>query len=544
VTQGRYNWNGGTDAGGGELSPYTVHLSEVKSGVIKHVMHGRIPGQINSNPNNLMFPATYGAGSCNVKEIVGWTVTSGGSGYSPATKITVSGGGQATPANKFTPILSGGVLTGLTMIHSAFNGDTGGWNSFTSAPTLTVSDTGGGTGATVTATIDYPCIPMGARWVLKSTYLTNHTGSGCPAGSNCLTGAGLTVATALNAYGMFDLDNNGTTLFSVDMSPDLYYDPTVYNQIHGQIPTIPFSAFDIVDQSKLAISTANGVDNQAGCSGSPCSISQVQPDNDLGLTVPGSVWITATNASGSSLSADVSLIPPTIGTLDELIYVKAGDYSGSKGTSGGIQIPYWIHGVSGSPTVAWTCASCTGSVTTAGIYTPPASLSTTGTQDVLVGTLSSDANVTKTIYVTLLPNAGNYVASTIRADVANSSNFGPDGNAHYWVGNIGAKTGDVSLSNTTLKYGTNPQEATVYATAYYSTSEDDHHYKFYLPNGNYRVRILTGWIDNQSITVTSWNHMPGHALVTDGGTDHHGSRRNALCVELQFRYGIRRSDHE
>lgn len=520
-THNTYLWNGGTDAGGGMLTPYTLHLSEVKAGVIKHLLHGRIPGLVNSSTHNLMWPATFGAGSCNAQDIVGLTIVNGGTGYDANTVLTFSGGGQAAPVDTFQVNITGGVITGLVMTHSAFSTI---WHGFTSAPTVTVTDPGGpGTGAVITATVDYPCIPMGARFVLKSSYLTAHAGGSCSAGSNCLTNAGLTVATALNVYGMLDLDNNGTELFSVDASPDLLEDGTIYNQIHGQIPTIPFSAFSIVDQSKLAISTASGVNNQTGCFNSPdvipCPNGKVVPDNDLGINVPGGVWITATNSSGPSLSASIGLVAPTIGTYDEEIYVRAGDYSGSRGTGGGIQLPYWVNGTA-STAVTWACATCAGngtSITSGGIYVPPATLTTTGSQDIAIGTLTADTNVKKTIWINLLPNSGNYEAGVIRADIANASDFGPDGNSHYWQGNIGGKIGDIVPSNTALKYYTGTGESTVYATAYYSSSNDDHHYKFYVPNANYKVRILSGWIDNQNISVTSWNHMPGIAVVTDRG---------------------------
>lgn len=522
INSNAYSWVGGTDAGGGMLAPYTLHISEVKAGVVKHALHGRLPGLNNSNFNNLMWPATYGAGSCNAKDIVGWTITNGGSGYSPSTTVTVSGGGQPNIASKFTPVISGGVITGLNMIHSSFNGSlcpSTGWCGYTSAPNFNVADSGGGTGAAITATIDYPCPPMGSRIVLQSSYLTAHTGAAgaCPAGSNCLNGAGLVVATALNQYGMIDLDNNSNT-FTVDAGPDLYQDITAYNQIQGQIATIPFSAFDFYDQSKLAISTLQGINNQTGCSGGPCGQSQVQPDNDLGITVPGSVWITATNSSGQSKSVDINLVPPTIGTYDEVIYVLAGNYTGSRGTSGGIQLPAWVNGT-GSPSLTWSCSSCAGSITTAGIYTPPTSLSTTGTVDTAVATLTSDTNVTKSIYIRLLPNAGNFLTDTIRVDAAISTTAqtGPDGNGRYWLGNVGAKIGDVNSTTDSTQWSTNPAENTQLSTAYYSTSADDHHYKFYLPNGNYRVRILSGWIGTSVISATSWNHMPVNGLVTDRG---------------------------
>jgi len=68
------------------------------------------------------------------------TVTNGGVGYTPATTVTITGGGGSGALA--TPVIAGGVITGITLT----NPGTG----YTSAPTVTIADTGGGVSGAAT----------------------------------------------------------------------------------------------------------------------------------------------------------------------------------------------------------------------------------------------------------------------------------------------------------------------------------------------------------------------------------------------------------
>jgi hypothetical protein len=84
--------------------------------------------------------AEAGAGS----SVTGITVTAGGSGYSPATKVAFSGGGTGTTG---TVTVSNGAVTGVTI--------TAGGSGYVVAPTVSFTDPGTppGNGAAATATI-------------------------------------------------------------------------------------------------------------------------------------------------------------------------------------------------------------------------------------------------------------------------------------------------------------------------------------------------------------------------------------------------------
>jgi hypothetical protein len=89
-------------------------------------------------------------------QVVGCNVVTGGSGYSPATVVTIGAGpAGSVPALAF-PVIVGGVITGINMSQwgsgytPALPANTPGGAT---PPTVTITDSGGGTGATATATM-------------------------------------------------------------------------------------------------------------------------------------------------------------------------------------------------------------------------------------------------------------------------------------------------------------------------------------------------------------------------------------------------------
>lgn len=78
-------------------------------------------------------------------QIVGASITAGGANYSPATTVTFAAGPSGSVLATGVPVITNGVVTGVNM--SAWGqGYTPG-----TLPTVTIADTGGGTGATATA---------------------------------------------------------------------------------------------------------------------------------------------------------------------------------------------------------------------------------------------------------------------------------------------------------------------------------------------------------------------------------------------------------
>jgi hypothetical protein len=87
------------------------------------------------------------AGTC-----FGYKIVNGGSGYTGATTITISAPAAGVTATA-TPIITGGVITGLTFT----NAGTGYTDA--KAPTATIADGGGGTGAIIQIVAAPVCVP-------------------------------------------------------------------------------------------------------------------------------------------------------------------------------------------------------------------------------------------------------------------------------------------------------------------------------------------------------------------------------------------------
>ena len=131
--------------------------------------------QRDNDPNNPMVSGTTITLNGNWSRVVNSiTVTNGGSGYTSAPTVTISGTGA-----KATATIANGSVTGITI-------DDGGYN-FSSAPTVTISG-GGGTSATATATISTGIYKVGYVYdyevELPTLYPTRTEGSNSRADIN------------------------------------------------------------------------------------------------------------------------------------------------------------------------------------------------------------------------------------------------------------------------------------------------------------------------------------------------------------------------
>jgi hypothetical protein len=105
-------------------------------------------------PNQELYPLVGANGLNGV--VVGANIVTGGSGYSPSTTVTFGPGPSGSVQATGIPVITGGVVTGINMLV---------WGtgykpalpstspSATQPPTVTIADTGGGTGATAIATL-------------------------------------------------------------------------------------------------------------------------------------------------------------------------------------------------------------------------------------------------------------------------------------------------------------------------------------------------------------------------------------------------------
>ena len=184
------------------------------------------------------FP-TISVGDTGFYSVSSVTINSGGSNYSPGTTIVASGGGTPQSQASIAPVITGGVITGTTIIG-------GGIYDSNTPPTLAVNDTAVNASGTVTL------MPFGIQgtavetyqghvWVVNGT-LINFSAPGSV--SNFATSAGGGSDQTNNSYtkvGYTQLvSTNGFLFLLGDNSMD-YISGVVTNTPQGGNPTTTFT---------------------------------------------------------------------------------------------------------------------------------------------------------------------------------------------------------------------------------------------------------------------------------------------------------------
>lgn len=322
-----YGWSnyaltGGTDAAGFPLASLTLHLDEIKSGAIHHAlrMTNSLGGIRYTNP---FWPAE-GIGGCSANNI------------RPNSTLTAA---VTTPTSSL-PVASAAdyevgeyvLINSEELLITAISGTTLSVNPGQLGTTAANHASG--------ASVYLSCAntpPYGARMRLKSSF--NISG---------YTPQQQVILTAEQYYGVFLADVGSQATITV--SPDITEDPTI------SLPSVPINStnFEFVDESSL-ISATNSV--------------RVNPANGHSVTALDSAVITATpTGSGSAVSTPIAIQGVAIGLNSPELTMEAGTYS--------YQIPSWVTGTA-NQTVNWSLFSGSGSITSGGIYTPPAVVSST-----------------------------------------------------------------------------------------------------------------------------------------------------------------------
>ena len=303
---------------------------------------------------------------------------------------------------------------------------------------------------------------MGTRLRLKASF---NMGTFSPAAQVLLTG--------LQNYGMVLTDTGSNN--AIQVADDVSEDPAVASALAEILNAhVNITNFEVVDESSLqfAANSYAVCPFNATCMGAKNTY--VQPLNQA--------MITATPTSGSATSVPIAIQGIGIGLgVPAMLPVEAGSYS--------LQIPFWVNGAT-NQTVNWTVQSGVGSITTGGVYTPPATTGGAGTtaNAVLKGTSAADPNVAAYVYVTVMP-AGAAPSGSIRIDTGSSTNT-TDGNGNIWLAETGLDGAVETASDYPNWTSTDPLRQ-VYQTQQV-TYYNDFHYIFGVPNGNYRVHLLFG----------------------------------------------------
>ena len=425
---------GTTDAAGLPLSPLTMHLSEVKAGSVNHALRFTLcTGCIYQGTH--LWPATGSNGSTNA---------------------------SAPPMGARFRLKGSFVPSGVYAVNVSSGG-----SGYTSSPQVTF--TGCQTAPAVTAMISGGSVTsvvinsMGANCV-NPTVSFGGPGSGATATAQAFSSTSQVILTALQRYGMF-LADNGTS-GQIETDSNLNEDATVVSALN-EIANAKLGAsyFEVVDQSSLMVSATS---------------SRVNPSN--GYVTPVSyAALTATDGSGNTTTVPIALQPVVVGVPNSRLIVMAG--------MSGYQLPSWVNG-SSNQSVTWTLTSGVGTVTSGGVYTPPASVSGP-TATVVTATPAADPNSKTSVYLTIIP-AGANPANSIRIDVASSSTY-TDSQSNLWLAdNLGFETGPFSVQNDSYPAGLwgSLTDQAIYQTFFYTYGDDITYGPFVVPNGNYKVGYL------------------------------------------------------
>lgn len=422
---------GSTDAAGLPLSKLMVHLSEIQSGVVKHALRFTLcTGCINSG--TYLWPATTPNGSPTP---------------------------NAPPMGARFRLKKAVVTTGLTSVSVSSGG-----SGYTTSPAVTIS--GCTTAPSATALISNGAVTgialssPGAN--CRNPQITfGGPGTGAVATATTWSPNAQILLAALQNYGMFLSDNGLSGQIQVD--GDVAQDAAVVasiNEINSK--QLGASAFEVVDESSLMMAAGS---------------SEVNPNN--GYVTPDTyAVITATDSQGNKTTVPVAVQPILVGVQYPAMTIEAG--------MTGYQLSSWVTG-SSNQAVTWTLASGPGTVTSAGVYTPPASIANPA-KAVLIATAAADSTATATVSLMVVPSGMN-PGNSIRIDVGSDSPY-TDAQGNLWLADtLGFTAGAWSQQNDfypSSAWGNIPDQ-TLYVTFNYTWGDDIVYGPFIVPNGNYKI---------------------------------------------------------
>jgi hypothetical protein len=269
--------------------------------------------------------------------------------------------------------------------------------------------------------------PMGARLRLKAGFDISQFSSKAQI-----------ILMGLKKYGMF-LADNGMSL-QVQTDNDCNLDPTVTAAL-AEISNAKIGAanFEIVDESHLKVSNSSS--------------------------------LAKTNTQAAAFG-------PIIGVADPVLIFQAG--------TPGVQLAAWVN-QSSNKALTWAQTSGPGTITTTGVYTPPASVQQAARVSFVVSAVA-DPSATAILTGTVVPQGA------IRIDTGSSRPYF-DKKGNLWLADtLGLDTAVYSVQNDNYPRNAwgNLDNAKLYETYIYTWGDDIAYPPFLLANGTYQVTFLFG----------------------------------------------------
>ena len=296
-------------------------------------------------------------------------------------------------------------------------------------------------------------IPYGTRLRLRSSYDISN-----------FSDTAKVLLTQLQQYGLMIAD--GGPNWAISASTDVTMDPVVVAAFEEVARKGPHTAdFEIVDESPLAVSPDSGLVNPES--------GHVKPDSFA--------TVVATDSQGKTAKVRILLQGVTVGVPDPSVWIQSGVTQ---------QLAGWVNGAQ-KKGLTWTMSPEVGSLTPDGQYTAPDVSRPAHTT--ITASSVADPDAKAQIDLTVMP------PGPIRVKIGNATtaagapnhyapDYGPDSEGHMWWRD---QAGEVSWGMVYDDYGVKwpaGKDIPLYYTSRYSLG--DMVYKFFVPNGRYKITLL------------------------------------------------------
>jgi len=281
------------------------------------------------------------------------------------------------------------------------------------------------------------------------------------------------ILTAMKQYGMIISD--GGTSYGITADGELMLDPNCVSAIAEILNgSLRNGDLEVVDVSSLMDSTYSGSVNLSNGYVTPAQFAEAVATDNV-------------SAVGKSR---VVLEGVTVGVSEPSMVIMAGVQ---------VQLQAWVKG-SPTPTMSWSMSPSVGTLSSGGLYTAPSGISSPTTTRV---TITADAEATAHAYIDILVWPDND-GGAIRQVPAKTTNLTYGG--HTWWGKTYTRARGWGAPGS---WGNICPAGTPNTDSRYSY--DDTIFKYWLPNGNYSIRLY-------QCVPTSYNPLDSNEFIANYDT--------------------------
>lgn len=312
-------------------------------------------------------------------------------------------------------------------------------------------------------------IPTGARFRLKSSF--NISG---------FTATAQVILKTLQQYGVILADGG---FGEWDIQTDYGRWPESASATDTAI-----GAFSQINNSNITPSNFEAVD-ESGLERSASS---------LETTVNREIVTFTRTSDSATASVDVVLVGVTLGLPNDAITIQAGGPAQ--------QLTAYVNGTSNT-TVTWAMSPTVGTLTSGGLYTPPATVASE-TSTTVTATSAANTNVTATMTITVLPTGKIYILMSNQAAFAAQGWTWPfvDGNGVTWQPFTGNDSGSI-LQDANPAHWVNANTMYNYSSAIVVPQfvAGDTTFDFIVPNARYNIIEKFADLQDASAGLSSIN---------------------------------------